>query len=312
MTEHYVTLFDSLFLPQGLALHASLERHAGDFHLWVIAMDDTCVSTLTSLALPNLTVIPLGDVETPELRAVKAERSVAEYCWTLTPFTPDAVFDRDPEVHRVTYIDADMWLLCDPAPIFAEMDASRATALITPHAYSPKYESNIRYGIYCVQFMPFERDKSADIRRTWQNQCIEWCSAVPEATRFGDQKYLDSWPATYGTRVRVLSHPEWTQAPWNVTRFAAEDAITFHFHRLRLLDPNRVSLGLYAIPRSHIDKIYRPYLDNLRSALNRLDELGLPFREQADHAAGLEGLQEWWGFRSHNARYPTARRTLAF
>ena len=27
--EHFVTLFDSLFLPQGLALHMSMERHAG-------------------------------------------------------------------------------------------------------------------------------------------------------------------------------------------------------------------------------------------------------------------------------------------
>jgi hypothetical protein len=33
--EHYVTLFDSLFLPQGLALHMSMERHAGVYTLWI-------------------------------------------------------------------------------------------------------------------------------------------------------------------------------------------------------------------------------------------------------------------------------------
>ena len=38
--EHYVTLFDSLFLPQGLALHASLQQHAGEHRLWVLCVDE--------------------------------------------------------------------------------------------------------------------------------------------------------------------------------------------------------------------------------------------------------------------------------
>jgi hypothetical protein len=38
--EHFVTLFDLLFLPQGLALHRSMERHAGNYTLWILCMDD--------------------------------------------------------------------------------------------------------------------------------------------------------------------------------------------------------------------------------------------------------------------------------
>jgi len=310
MTEHYVTLFDSLFLPQGLALHASLQRHAGDFHLWILAMDDPCREALERVELPNVTVLPLASVENDALRAVKADRNIAEYCWTLTPFTPDIVFDHDSSVRRATYIDADMWLVRDPQPLFNELEQSGADSLITPHAYSPRYESNIQYGIYCVQFMPFTRDGSADIRHIWQEQCLEWCSSTPDATRFGDQKYLDTWPADFGDQVRVLAHPEWTQAPWNVARFAAEEAITFHFHRLRLQTRDRANVGLYAIPASHVTSIYRPYLADLQAGLNVLDLHGVPFRSQVGPRSLRESFRDQLEFRLHNARHPFAPYSL--
>ena len=84
--EHYVTLFDSLFLPQGLALHASMERHAAPYTLWVLCIDDAAHEVLTSLRLPNLKLLALSQLETPELLAIKPGRSRGEYCWTLTPF----------------------------------------------------------------------------------------------------------------------------------------------------------------------------------------------------------------------------------
>ena len=116
--EHYVTLFDGNFLPQGLALSESLERHAGDHVLWVLCLDDCARQALDDLANPNLRTIPLTEVETSELLVVKPERSHAEYYWTLTPFAPHFVFARDASVKRVTYLDADLFLLKSPRPIF--------------------------------------------------------------------------------------------------------------------------------------------------------------------------------------------------
>ena len=312
MTEHYITLFDSAFLPQGLALHSSLQRHGGDFHLWILAMDNSAASILQTLELHRTSVVPLAAIEGPELLAAKLDRSTAEYCWTVTPFTPDVVFERDPQAERATYVDADVWLLKDPRVLFRQLENSGADALITPHAYADKYASESRYGEYCVQFMPFERRRSIDIRRTWQSQCLDWCYSVPDNHRFGDQKYLDAWPKMYGDRVEVLQHPEWTQAPWNAQRFSAESAVTYHFHRLRLLSRNRALLGLYAIPADHLQQIYRPYLDDLRSALDRLDNLGVPFIPQTQSLTGLSRLRSIAEFRLHNLRHPTARRWLRF
>ena len=49
--EHYVTLFDSLFLPQGLALHISMERHLKDYTLWILCVDDQAHEILSKLNL---------------------------------------------------------------------------------------------------------------------------------------------------------------------------------------------------------------------------------------------------------------------
>ena len=86
--EHYVTLFDSLFLPQGLGLHISMERHAGPYNLWVLCVDDGAFEVLERMKLPNVRLLQLSELETEELIRVKAGRTRAEYCWTLTPFAP--------------------------------------------------------------------------------------------------------------------------------------------------------------------------------------------------------------------------------
>ena len=65
VTEHYVTLFDGSFLPQGIALHRSMLRHAGDFRLWIIAMDDLARDTLLALDLAHVTVLDVSTVENP-------------------------------------------------------------------------------------------------------------------------------------------------------------------------------------------------------------------------------------------------------
>ena len=156
--EHFVTLFDSLFLPQGLALHVSMERHAGNYTLWILCIDDAVHDVLTKIKLPNVQLLKLSLLETEELKQVKPGRSSGEYCWTTTPFAPKFVFNSDPSVERVTYLDADLWFRKSPAPIFQEFDNSGKDVLITDHAYAPEYDLSEKSGQYCVQFTTFTRD----------------------------------------------------------------------------------------------------------------------------------------------------------
>lgn len=267
--EHYVTIFDSTFAPQGLALHASLERHAGDHVLWVICMDEAVQSLVEAVALPHLRAIPVADVEDDRLRSARETRTRAEYCWTLTPFSFDAVFRRDATVSRVTYVDADVWLAADPSPAFSVFEASGAGVQITEHAYAPDHDATASSGRYCVQFLTMTRDSSRPVRELWQEQCVDWCFARVEDGKFGDQKYLERWPLLFGELVHVASPRGWFQGPWNATRFPYSEAITYHFHGLRLVNAATAIIGhpTYRIPRPHRNGLYVPYSRDLAGAI---------------------------------------------
>lgn len=279
--EHYVTLFDSLFLPQGLALHLSMERHAGKYTLWILCVDDEAHEVLSRLDLPNVRLLRLSKLETSELLAVKPGRSKGEYCWTLTPFAPRFVFEADAGVTRVTYLDADMWFRKEPKPVFREFAASGKNVLITDHAYAPEYDESVSYGQYCVQFMTFTRS-GEPVRKWWEERCVEWCFARNEEGRFADQKYLDDWPERFAEHVHVLQNRELLLAPWNATRFPLGSSVAYHFHGLRLTDKDRVLLqGVYRLPARLIEDVYKPYYKDIGAAVSRLALSGFEIRPQA-------------------------------
>ena len=275
MMEHFVTLFDSLFLPQGLALHSSMQRHAGDHTLWVLCMDERAHEVLQRLALPNMRLIALAEAETPDLKRVKPTRTRGEYCWTITPFTPRFVFGRDPTAQRVTYVDADMWFRAPPSLLLTAFEASGKAVQITEHAYAPEYDFASTTGRYCVQFMTFVRERSEPVRHWWAERCIEWCFARLEDGKFGDQKYLDDWPVRFASDVHVLGTPEALQGPWNACRFNPSQAVGYHFHGLRLLDTDRVLIAeRYKLPRPTRELLYEPCLQDFAMALNMLRAVG--------------------------------------
>jgi hypothetical protein len=287
--EHYVTLFDSNFLPQGLALQESLERHAGEHVLWVVCLDARTRAVLDALGKPHVRTIALSEVETPELLAVKPRRSVAEYCWTLTPFAPGFVFDREPSARRVTYLDADMYLLGSPRPLFDELDASGRGVLITEHAYDSEYDQSATSGRFCVQFISFARDAGEPVRQWWAARCLEWCFNRVEDGKFGDQKYLDDWPERFADRVHVLQRLDAIQAPWNARRFSHRAALAWHFHGLRVQGDRIRWYSGYEIPAAVEADLYVPYVELIERTLHRL---GHPVDQPHGKSGGF-ALARW-------------------
>lgn len=282
--EHFVTLFDSLFLPQGLALHMSMERHIKDYCLWVLCMDDEVHQALTVLNLPNVCLLELSKLETTELLAVKPGRTKGEYCWTLTPFAPRFVFEADVAVERVTYLDADLWFRKNPAPIFAEFEAAKKQVLITDHAYAPEYDQSTTSGQYCVQFMTFTRNGGEVVRKWWEEKCVEWCFARFEDGKFGDQKYLDDWTERFPLQVHVLQNKELLLAPWNATRFPYGNSIAWHFHGLRIsINAYKriyIEVGPYVLPKYTRINVYKNYFADLRKGLEVLNIFQIPVKIQ--------------------------------
>jgi hypothetical protein len=268
--EHYVTLFDSTFLPQGLALHHSLVEHAGDFVLWILCLDQNCLQTLQRLNLQHVRLLDLPALETPELLSCKQDRSRAEYCWTLTPFSIQWVLEQDPSAERVTYIDADVFFLKSPSGIFAELDQSGKAVLITEHGYAPDYDQTPSSGRFCVQFLPISRGAGEQVLHWWRDRCLEWCYARSEDGKFGDQGYLESFPELFPDDIYIIGDDCRFQAPWNACMHACSKAVVYHFHSLRI-DKERIRLssrspyGVYRLPGPTLANIYAPYCELIDS-----------------------------------------------
>jgi hypothetical protein len=279
--EHFCTLFDSNYLPLGMALHRSLEMHAQPFHLWILCMDEKVERQLQKLALTNVTLIPLKEVETSEILSVKSGRSKGEYCWTLTPFTFTFVFNRDQSIQKVTYLDADIYFFDDPQILLKEF-AEETDVLITEHAYAPEYDQSKTSGRFCVQFLTVKRTQKAfEIIKWWQDRCLEWCFNRIEDNKFGDQKYLDSWPGLFNQSVQILSQVDKTLAPWNIDHIRKKNngkinPVFYHFHSLKIISSTEVQLYLqYRIDSKSLE-LYESYIESLQDIINQLKEHQIP------------------------------------
>jgi SAM-dependent methyltransferase len=296
---HYdlCTLFDRNYLLRGLALHESLSATTPDFTLYILCMDDTCYEMLSKLKLEHVELISLREFEDTKLLEAKATRTQVEYCWTCTPSLTLYLLEKHPEMHMLTYIDADLYFFDDPAPAFAEMDD--ASIGIMEHRYSSRWAHMAEEsGVYVVQFLSFKNDPPGlAALRWWRDRCNEWCYHRVENGKLGDQRYLDDWLERF-PRVIVYEHKGAGLAPWNFERYrlATRDdhvyvddvpLIFYHFHSFSILrGGERFAPGYpeYEIGPVETELLYKPYYSAIRRAIRRVREVDPRFAYGIDDA----------------------------
>jgi hypothetical protein len=298
VSPEFCTLFDSKYLPRGLALHESLRRVEPDAHLRVFCMDDRAYGVLQALQLPGLTAVSLNELERhdPQLAAVKSDRTPVEYLWTATPSIARYCLTHEPDLDAITYLDADVFFFSSPQPLFDELGDD--STQIVPHRYAAENRHQEETsGIYNVEWLTFKRDARAlETLNWWRERCLEWCYNRLEDGKLGDQKYLDDWPTRFDG-VSVLQHIGGGLAPWNVVNYTVherdgrlwvddEPVVFYHFHSLQLLECSprsvrgRLLTGLRAAsagsllwasryPRSSVEErlVWEPYLAAIVRAL---------------------------------------------
>ena len=278
----YVTFFDSVYLPQGLALHESIQRWDPGARLTVYAMDAKTHEALTTLAAPTMEVRSAWDRLPSEVRDLRGQRDWVSLLWTSTPFI---IADRLKDLgvgQTLYYVDADMAFFGAPDPVEAEFKESGRDVLITAHNFAPEYDASSSVGEFAVQFIGARRDGSEDILDSWSRQCLEACPTSPTSEAFGDQKYLDSWPSDFPQRIHIASNQEWFQGPWNAVRYPASRAIAYHFHGLRIMSSNRARLTThYRLPEPTVKALYLPYVEALARAASWLRAHGYAVSAQA-------------------------------
>ncbi|MCO5144100.1 MAG: glycosyl transferase [Oligoflexia bacterium] len=268
--EHFCTLFDISYLPYGLCLKKSLDKHMPNHILWILCMDEEVHKALSQFSLNNIRLISLNEIESKELLNVKNSRTRGEYCWTLTPFLPEFILNKEPSIKRVTYLDSDLYFFSTPEKIISELENSSASILITEHAYDPQYDQTNTSGRFCVQFLTYLNNNSTkEVLHWWQEKCLEWCFARHENGLFGDQMYLNQWPSLFGEAIKIVEQKDKTQAPWNAEYYFPQVPVFFHFHGFKKVSENKIRYFLgYKIKNSIY--LYTQYYDSFLEMLKFL------------------------------------------
>ena len=275
---NFCTLFNIKYLTRGVAMYESLLEHCDNFHLYIFCFDEETYDILHSQDLANTTLIGLDDFENDRLLSVKKSRSLAEYCWTSTPFTILYCL-QNYNIGSCTYIDADIYFFSSPRILLKEVQ--KGSILVSPHRYTPVYDQTKISGKYCIQFNTFFNNKDGlTALNWWADACIDWCYAIADNNRFGDQKYLDDWIDRFDG-VCELKHLGGGVAPWNIQQYVFQteglikgktltdnrefDLIFYHFHGLAYISSEKITLGNYTLTNSQIEQIYTPYIHHLES-----------------------------------------------
>jgi hypothetical protein len=289
----YATYFDRHYLTRGLALYQSLVRHSPPFVLRMLCLDDATYQTLARMRLDHIALTSLAELERadPALLAVKPTRQPVEYYWTCGPAFLTYLFDQQPELGPLVYLDADLYFFSNPSPLYQELGGG--SILLVEHRETEAVWQQMQGagGVFNVGLVAFGRSRHAQAcLRRWREQCLEWCYLRQEPGRFGDQKYLDEWPARY-EEVVVTRHVGAGLAPWNVGnhRLHLDGAgvcvdgrplVFYHFNGLRsitqwLYDPCLWRSSTTLTPELR-DYVYEPYVRELRIARRLIRAIGGP------------------------------------
>ena len=265
-----VTVLDFSFILRGLVMAESLQSHLPQSSVLFICLDLQSRDYIRSLGDARLESVGVDEIGIEDLDFLRQERSRGELAWTITPFA--LLYGMGLQQFDILiYVDADFFFLASPQQLLREFWDSSSEVLVTEHGYAPEHDGEALFGRFCVQFVAIKANSEQAIIRIWANQCLEWCFAEADGSRFGDQKYLDAWPLQLGSQLKIVRPSSRFVGPWNMSISNPSDAIGFHFHGLRLVAPGQLKIGMahYQIPQSFLRPVYARYIRALETAERR-------------------------------------------
>ncbi len=305
MESVYCTIMTKSRLYQFLALVLSLNKvRAGDFRFYVLCVDQEAYQVLTKLKWNNLKAT-LDEELGADILALKKERRIHEYCWSLKGLWLETIFQKYPKVKRVTFMDSDLYFWEDPELIFkAQSDCS--VLLSREEKYSPKWRASFvkrltrLTGEYNSGFISFKRDEMGMACLSWwKEKTIEACRIDPRKGIFGDQRYLNEMPKVF-SNICDITTPGVNVGIWNYRKYTFSEKdrrvfidqtplIFYHFTGVRVIKhENEVEL----VHETHENTpfVFTLYQNTLTQIVMVVKQLEPDF----DGFATKEDLQKYW------------------
>mgnify|MGYP000205630696 CR=1 FL=1 len=145
--QYFTTFFDKNYLSRGLVLLESLQKHSNAFEMYLLCLDTIVFDYFENnkLKYPQVKTIALTDFENQnqELYDCKANRTLIEYYFTLSPCLPLFILEKF-NVPHICSLDADIKFYSSPQKLFDYLETY--SIIITPHKFSKETAFKVKYG----------------------------------------------------------------------------------------------------------------------------------------------------------------------
>jgi hypothetical protein len=333
--HHLATMFDRNYLNRGLALLDSLDKHGSSYLLHVLALDQYVEDFFEDKGLSTVQVTSLSALERwdSSLQEAKKNRSYIEFIFTLSPFFPLYLLEKNQDMVSVTSLDSDLCFFENIGPFLEGFDNGEDSIMITAHSFPESLRNRERFGLYNVSFQSFKNDHiGLSCLRDWAIKCREWCYDTEEDKegRFADQKYLDDWKQVFKhVRINTLENGVGL-APWNICDHKIQrkrgklmcdgvPVLFYHFHGLRIYNKHVVSHGVFNYSQKKllrvVKRLYADYHGLLLSSIESGNDIQISRYQISDSSLfelilKTNGLLWRWGFLSLQFNIPRLKNMI--
>ncbi|MEA5511312.1 hypothetical protein VB715_16180 [Crocosphaera sp. UHCC 0190] len=290
-----LTLCSANYLAQAKTLGDSLLFHNPSYK-FVIGLVDRIDDKLDSYYWEPYELIELEQIGIPELDKMSDRYNIVELNTAVKPFYMEYLYQRDPNIESVIYLDPDIFIYNDFKDL--ENKLKSYNIIITPHSFTmDNADINIYYekimlrtGLYNLGFIATARsEETFRLLNWWKKRLEKYCFYQPGSGLFVDQIWGNFIPL-YFEKVYIEKNPGYNVCYWNFFERSlsysddqywvnSETKLTFfHFSGYNPLKSDKVASRGYLIPENFQEKvklIYENYrqklLDNNYENLIRLE-----------------------------------------
>lgn len=215
-TTVYCTVVAQNYLPQALALYASVQEHSPETQLTIMVVDGDRKDL--EVGRPNLRVVGIDylGLEQREVLNLATIYDVVEFSTSIKPLFFLALLD---EFTRVAYLDPDTFVVSPLSELEGAID--QHGIVLTPHFLEPiapdsevvSEVHSLTVGVHNLGFGAFGQ-ASRPFLGWWWSHLRRECLIYPLLSIFVDQKWTDIGAVLFG--AHSWRHGGYNVGPWNL------------------------------------------------------------------------------------------------
>ena len=152
--KYFFTIVNYNYVLRGLTLFKSFEKiRKKNERFIIITVDKQAYEILKKKK--SVISIHSEEFESPELKKIRKNRKINEYCWTLKSIGIDYIFKKFSDCDWVTYLDSDSMIFKS----FSKEYKKKFDVILTPHRFKIDYFKKMEdsVGNFNAGFIAFKR-----------------------------------------------------------------------------------------------------------------------------------------------------------